>query len=41
MDSLFIALNTVLPLFLMLAVGYVTRLTGLMGEIAEIGRAHV
>lgn len=34
MDSLFIALNTVLPLFLMLAVGYVTRLTGLMGEIA-------
>lgn len=35
MDSLFIALNTVLPLFLMLAVGYLTRLTGLMGEIAS------
>lgn len=34
MDSFFIALNTVLPLFLMMVIGYVTRLTGLMGEIA-------
>ncbi len=34
MESLMIALRTVLPLFLMMAVGYITRLTGLLGEIA-------
>ena len=32
MESLFIALDTVLPLFLMMAVGYVTRLTHLLNE---------
>ena len=32
MESLFIALNTVLPLFLMMALGYVVNLTGLLNE---------
>ena len=32
MESLFIALNTVLPLFLMMALGYVVKLTGLLNE---------
>ena len=34
MDSLFISLNAVVPLFLMMAVGYVIRLTGLMNDIS-------
>lgn len=34
MDSLFISLNVVLPLFLMMAAGYVIRLTGLLNEIS-------
>ena len=33
MSSFFIALNAVLPLFLMMAVGYVIRLTGLMNDV--------
>lgn len=32
MESLFIALNTVLPLFLMMALGYLAKLTGLLNE---------
>lgn len=34
MDSFFVALNTVLPLFLLMVVGYVTRLAGILGEIS-------
>jgi hypothetical protein len=34
LDSLFISLNAVVPLFLMMAVGYVIRLTGLMNDIS-------
>lgn len=32
MESFFIALNTVLPLFLMMTLGYVVKLTGLLNE---------
>lgn len=32
MESFFIALNTVLPLFLMMVLGYVVKLTGLLNE---------
>ena len=32
MESLFIALNTVLPLFIMMAVGFLVKLTGLLNE---------
>lgn len=34
MDSLFISLNAVVPLFLMMAVGYILRLTGLLNDIS-------
>lgn len=34
MDSLFISLNAVVPLFLMMAVGYIIRLTGLLNDIS-------
>lgn len=34
MDSLFVALNAVAPLFLMMAVGYIVRLTGLLNDIS-------
>lgn len=34
MDSFFVALNTVLPLFLLMVVGYFTRLAGILSEIS-------
>lgn len=34
MDSLFISLNAVVPLFLMMVVGYIIRLTGLLNDIS-------
>lgn len=41
MNSFFIALNAVLPLFLMMAVGYIIRLTGLMDgdSVRQVNRA--
>lgn len=35
MDSLFISLNAVVPLFLMMAVGYILRLAGLLNDISS------
>lgn len=34
MDSFFVALNTVLPLFLLMVVGYLTRLAGILSDIS-------
>ncbi len=34
MESFFVALNTVLPLFLLMVVGFITRVTGMFTEIS-------
>lgn len=34
MESFFVALNTVLPLFLLMVVGFITRVTGMFSEIS-------